>query len=590
VTADARNGNVVIEANRFHLRLNALHAEYHVSARQIVVCIGLPRLDDPARAIDARSLAESDSLSQSSFVQRLRGRFSILAFDLAGPTAQFVTDRFAVHPICYSTDGRRLAFSDRADSVVLDRPSTIDPQAIFDYLYFHVIPAPRTIFRDVHRLEAARSAVFDRGGTRIEPTWLPRFDQRVTRTLAEQRQEFRGILDRAVERQVIGNDRVGCFLSGGTDSSTVVGLLSRRLGRPVPTVSIGFDAKGYNELQYARIAAHEFRTEHHEHTMTPEELVAAIPRIADYYDQPFGNSSAAPAVLCADIARRSGIGKLLGGDGGDELFGGNTRYVKQKVFEAYFGLPQFLRRGIIEPALLRLPVMKRMPLTRKAVSYVEQALLPMPARSESYNLLHRMNPRDLFSSQFLESVDMLAPAALQSHVYGDSDAIHIVDRMLHYDWRFTLTDNDLPKVIGATRIAGIETGFPLLDDELVDFAIGLPPGLKVRGLTLRYFFKHSLRDLLPPAILRKRKHGFGLPVGVWLQAHPALRNSARDSLHQLAGRRILKADAVSYIIDVRLPQHPGFYGELVWILVMLAEWLAVHAPTFTLASESARSA
>ena len=148
--------------------------------------------------------------------------------------------------------------------------------------------------------------------------------------------------------------------------------------------------------------------------------------------------------------------------------------------------------------------------------------------------------------------------------------------MLWYDWKYTLADNDLPKVLGSTKLAGLEVGFPLLDDRLVDFSLRLDPELKLKGLTLRWFFKEALKDFLPPEIITKKKHGFGLPFGVWAVEHPALRTIAMDSLDSLRSRGIVRAEFLDRLIKEYLPQHPGYYGELVWILMMLAQWLRRH--------------
>ena len=155
--------------------------------------------------------------------------------------------------------------------------------------------------------------------------------------------------------------------------------------------------------------------------------------------------------------------------------------------------------------------------------------------------------------------------------------------MLAYDFKYTLADNDLPKVVGATRLAGIDVGFPLLSDEIVDFSLRLPPGYKVRGLTLRWFFKEALRDFLPEAILRKKKHGFGLPFGVWTLEHEPLKRLATDALASFAERGVVRATFARDLLDQRLPAHPGYYGEMVWILTTLEHWLRSRAPGYRLA-------
>ena len=309
-------------------------------------------------------------------------------------------------------------------------------------------------------------------------------------------------------------------------------------------------------------------------------LPSCIPVVARHFDQPFGNSSAVAAYRCAMLARENGIDKMLAGDGGDELFGGNTRYAKQKTFDAYHFAPTALRRHVLEPMLLGPPIIRRMPLLRKVASYIEQARIPMPERMETYNLLERFGAANVFAPGFLERIDCAAPAELQRDVYRDCDAESLIDRMLAYDWRLTLADNDLPKVCGSARLASEEVGFPLLDDDLLDFSLRLAPELKVKGLTLRFFFKEALRGFLPDQIIRKRKHGFGLPFGPWLVRSPELLSLARSSLEHLASRKIIRRELVADLFSARLAEHAGYYGEMVWVLMMLEQWLQAKADSF----------
>ncbi len=161
----------------------------------------------------------------------------------------------------------------------------------------------------------------------------------------------------------------------------------------------------------------------------------------------------------------------------------------------------------------------------------------------------------------------------QREVYAACTAGSLINRMLAFDWRYTLADNDLPKVVGATSLAGISVGFPLLDDLLVDFSLRIEPGLKLRGLQLRWFFKEALRGFLPDKIIKKKKHGFGLPFGVWVSQHSALKSLASDSIHALGERGIVRKDFLRKLMAEHLPQHPGYYGEMVWILMMLEQWM-----------------
>ena len=488
-------------------------------------------------------------------------------------------DRFAIRSLCYRMRDGQLHFAAQADELA-DTTTEIDPQAIYDYLYFHVIPSPRTIYKDIYRLPPGHYALFEQGQLTVAPYWVPTFNEQSGASFSELKDEFRQLLQSAVATQIDGS-KPACFLSGGTDSSTVAGMAALASGETVATYSIGFDAQGYDEMAYARLASKHFKTEHHEYYVTPDDLVRSIPTVAAHYDQPFGNSSALPAYYCAKMAHEDGVSKLLAGDGGDELFGGNTRYAKQKVFGWYGGIPAALRDRLLEP-ISRFPVMNQIPLVRKAASYVNQARVPMPDRLMTYNLLFRLGVENMLIPELLAQVDQQSPARQQRGVWAETGTDKLVNRMLAFDWRYTLADCDLPKVVGTTALAGVKVGFPMLDDRLLSFSQKLPTAYKLKGFQLRWFFKEALRGFLPNEIITKKKQGFGLPFGTWANTHPALKALATDSLYSLSSRGVVRPDFVQALLTQRLPEHPGYYGEMVWILMMLEQWLAAKAPRFSL--------
>jgi asparagine synthase (glutamine-hydrolysing) len=402
--------------------------------------------------------------------------------------------------------------------------------------------------------------------------WRMRYIEDEQRPFAELKQSFLALLRKSV-RDAAGGGAVGTFLSGGTDSSTVAGMLGEVTGRPARTYSIGFDAQGYDEMHYARIAARHFGTRHHEYYVTPDDVVRAIPRVAAIHDQPFGNSSAVPTYYCAKLAREDGVDTLLGGDGGDELFGGNERYAKQYLYSLYGDLPQALRTRLIEPALGLLPPVS---LLGKAQRYARNASMPMPARYDNYNLLERFGAANVFTPQFLDAVDRAEPPAQMAEVYGGAQAESLINRMLAFDLRYTLADNDLPKVARSCELAGIEARFPMLSDALVAFSARLPPKLKLKRARLRHFFKQALRGFLPDEIITKTKHGFGMPFGPWLQNHSGLRQIALDSLADLKRRQIVRPGFIDELTSVHVAAHAKYYGTMVWVLMMLEQWLRQH--------------
>ena len=462
--------------------------------------------------------------------------------------------------------------------------AALSAQSLFDYLYFHVVPSPGSVRTGQQRAASEPRPLPAGQVSRISAPWLTRFAPQPQPDFAALRSQFRQLLAQAVrdERaQDTGGGKAGCFLSGGTDSSTVAGMLKQEEG-VAATYSIGFHAEGYDEMAYARLAAKHFGCDHHEYYVTPDDLVAAIPQVAASYDQPFGNSSALPAYYCAKMAREDGVTRILAGDGGDELFGGNTRYAKQRVFGWYSQMPEPLRSAVLEPLLLHTPL-GALPGLKKGRSYIEQARVPLPARMETYNLLLRLGPAQVLEPAFLAQVNQQAPAQQQQQVWDRIRAANPTASELNialaFDWRYTLAESDLPKVKGTCALAGIDVGFPMLSEALIDFSTTLPDNYKLKGLKLRWFFKEALRGFLPDEILLKKKQGFGLPFGVWATQHAGLRALAEDSLGSLGTRGIVRPGFMHALLKHQLPQHPGYYGEVVWILMMLEQWLRVHAPS-----------
>ena len=546
------------------------------------LAIGRPRFQDPHLAALAHEAGDEaawrSSLARSAggaaVAAGVAGDFAVGLTDESGRTFLAV-DRFAVRTLCWRIVDGMLLFAERADELAALPPQAeIDPQAVFNYLYFHVIPSPKTIFQGVHRLPPAHFALFERGELSVQPYWVPRFGEVAQPAFQPMAAEFRQRLRDAVLAQLDGS-KPACFLSGGTDSSTIAGMLGEVTGRSAATYSIGFAAEGYDEMHFARIAAKRFGTEHHEYYVTPDDLVRSIADVAAHYDQPFGNSSALPAYYCARMAHQDGVTRVLAGDGGDELFGGNSRYAKQRVFGWYDGVPGLLRRGLLEPMLERTPL-GTLPLARKGRSYIEQAKVPLPDRMQMNNLLLRLGVGEVFEPGFLARVDTAEPLRQQRAVWQQVPHASALNRMLAYDWRYTLAEADLPKVCGTTALAGVSVGFPFLDQALVDFSLTLPSDYKLKGLKLRWFFKEALRGFLPDEIITKKKQGFGLPFGVWATRHEGLGRLAADSLHSLGDRGIVRPEFVRRLLDHLLPEHPGYYGEMVWVLMMLEQWLRAH--------------
>jgi asparagine synthase (glutamine-hydrolysing) len=544
------------------------------------IVVGRPRYSDPAlRSLEpAKALAQLWRRHGQDTLQHIHGTFALVVLDHLKESVHLAIDRVGACALAFAVLGDGLVFATRAD-VVAAHPrlgAQIDPQGLFNYFYFHVVPAPGTVFRGVEKLQPAQWLSWRQGVVSRGHYWRLHFeDERGARQdFQAQSTRLRQTLRDCVARAK-GDDDVAAFLSGGTDSSTVCGLLSETEGTPARSYSIGFQAQGFDEMEYARLAARRFRLDAREYYLKPEDILTAIPVIAGHYDEPFGNDSAVPSLFCAQLASADGYRVMLAGDGGDEIFGGNARYAKQKVFEAYNTLPAALRHGVIEP-LAHLGGVSRLAPGRKLQSYIRQANVPLPERLQSYNFVHRQSLDQMFSAAFLAEVNPELPVRWQKEEYDRADSHHFINRMLHLDLKFTLADNDLRKVNGMTEAAGVEVRYPLLDDALVEFSGEIPPRWKVRGQKLRWFWKESLRGFLPDAILDKTKHGFGLPFGVWAREHPALRERVEDRLSDFAARRLLDPAYIRRIREEHVGSHATYFGTMVWVIMILEEWLALR--------------
>ena len=447
-----------------------------------------------------QELAHGYRDSGPQVVSLLQGEFALAILDPDACQAVLAVDRVATRPMYYCTAGDRLIFGSTLASIAAFGGATANTQAIYDYVHFHMVPGPETIYAGIRKLEPGSLLLWRNGRSEVQAYWKNRYVEEERRPFGELKGEFLAALRIAV-RERVGDRSVGTFLSGGTDSSTIAGLVGEATGSPARTYSIGFAAAGFDETRYARIAAKHFGTRHREYYVTPDDVVAAIPLIAAVHDQPFGNASAVPTYYCARLAKQDGVDTLLGGDGGDELFGGNSRYALQYVYSLYSDLPPALRERLLEPLAFALPPIG---LIGRAQRYMRSAMLPMPGRYDKFNLLEHLGPETVFSEEFLSSVDVSRPRREMARVYNEARASSLINRMLALDWKYTLADNDLPKVMRSCELAAVSVRFPMLADSVVDFAARLAPELKLKRTRLRYFFKKALRGYLPEEILKKK--------------------------------------------------------------------------------------
>ncbi len=545
-------------------------------ARKLLLT-GHPQFDDASvllriEEVGRLLLLDFERHGVASFA-KLRGDFTLALIDASSGAGWLAVDRIGMGNLVYAQVRGKLVFASSLDALGAhpDCARSIDSQSVYDYLFFHVVPGPDTIFSGQRRVPPANALIFDGTHATTQPYWTLRFEEEARPDFRALKTRFVAVLEQATRASGYGA-RSATFLSGGTDSSTVTGMLARTSGETA-AFSIGFDAAGYDEMQYARLAARHFRARHHEYYVTPTDVVTAIPRIVGAFDQPFGNASAIPTYYCALRAREHGIERMLAGDGGDELFGGNERYAKHLLLGHYHQMPASLRQAVLEPLLLGPAFVAKVPLLRKLRRYVEQARLPMPQRYESYNLLEHLEAVTVLEQRFLGGVDVEHPHALMREAHAPFAQASLINQMLGIDLRFILADGDLPKVTRTCALAGMDVAFPMLDAPVIDLSARLPSDYKLRATRLRWFFKEALRDFLPQSVITKKKQGFGLPVGAWLMSHRPLLDLALSGVDALRPHGIVSARFVDDLKRRLLPAHPAYYGTMLWVLMMLGLWL-----------------
>jgi asparagine synthase (glutamine-hydrolysing) len=560
----------------------AMWADTQAAAHGIVAAVhGSPvwdrRSGSSGSSANPEEILDEYRAQGPSVVSSLGGRFALAILDPARRRAVLAIDPMGIEPLAFATTAGRLVFGSSATTVA-ESPgieAAISRQSIFSYLMLHMVPAPDTIFAGVHKLRAGHMAVWDNGDLKVSQWWRPRFVESGGASF----ETLKSDLHTSLRSAVAGcqpDEYCGAFLSGGLDSSTVAGILSEVRPDSVDTFSIGFGYPEFDELPYARIAGQHFGCRAHEYTITGDDIADSFPLIARAYDEPFGNSSALPLYYCARLARQSGMHHLLAGDGGDELFAGNSRYARQSIFGRYEGLPRLLRKGVVEPLLAGMPDAIRFRPFRRASAFIGRANVPLPERLEIWNLLYRVGAADVLHPEFLASIDPDAPLRRMKEVWDEAPCDTQLNRLLYYDWQYTLADNDLRKVETMAELAGIRVSYPMLHPDVVNLSLRVPPEMKMPGTKLRHFYKEAMTGFLPDAIIHKTKHGFGLPFGLWLHDSPRLRDLVMGNLADLRRRQIVQTAFLDRLLQLHGADDASYHGVFVWVLAMLEQWFSEH--------------
>jgi asparagine synthase (glutamine-hydrolysing) len=523
-------------------------------------------------------------------VERLRGMFAFAIWDRPRRRLLLARDRVGIKPLYVYRDADVLLFASEPKAILAwpgFRPE-LDHAALEDYLAYGIVPGPRSIFRGITKLPPAHTLIVEphRLGAAPRRYWRLKFEPNESLTAEEWTEAVHAKFAESVKAHMIADVPVGAFLSGGLDSSAVVATASRLSAERLRTYSIGFAEDGFSETPHARVVADHFHTEHTERIVTPDSG-RILDGLTQYYDEPFADASAVPTFVVARTAARD-VKVVLTGDGGDEAFGGYSRYAHDMRESAARNLlPAWFRRFVVGPlarvwpqaAWLPRPLRFKWALTHLAMdpaaahaNSISQCRSPLRRRLMSPEVVARLVGHDPGLSIRLGHVGVPA---------GDSLA-----GMLSADVNTVLPDDFLVKVDRATMAAGVEARPPLLDHELLELAATIPSRFKVRGGETKWIFKQACRKTLPHDVIYRKKQGFDVPVGAWLRG--PLRNRFQDTVLNPNGAigTLIDRHEVGRLFDRHVRGGAGL-GQILWSLMILADWAecylnpprtAEHAP------------
>ncbi len=462
-------------------------------------------------------------------LKRFNGMFAIAIWDRADKTLFLARDRIGEKPLYYYRDRDRLIFASEIKAILSDRSvqRQLSLTGLSNFLAFGHAVAPQTIYQNIYKLlpghyMLARSGV---GSSAIEirQYWdvgdEPQLAEDTHLTEDQYAERVRLLLDDSVRRRMIADVPVGAFLSGGVDSSAIVALMKRHASGPVQTFSLGFCIGGaYNELSEARQVARFLGTEHHELLIEHVDLAETLSTLVYHYDEPFGDPAGFPIYLLSRFARQR-VKVVLCGDGGDELFGGYRRYAIDQAATLYQRLPGTLTDRAIPSLAERLPRLRRAKRTAHTLGIADPA-----RRYAAWLVLFTPEMQaELLQADMAQSLAGYDPAWPYTRYYGQqqmgngaSTTDHL-NRLMYVDLKTWLPDTYMEKTDKASMACSLETRLPLLDHRLVELAFQIPGRYKIKGLSTKRILKRAVSDLVPPAVLKRPKHGFAVPIDPWLR-------------------------------------------------------------------------
>lgn len=518
-----------------------------------------------------------------SAVQRLNGMFAFALWDRRERLLHLARDRMGKKPVYYGWSGDTFLFGSELKALRThpDFSGDIDRDALALFMRHDYIPSPHCIYRGLHKVPAGTLVTLSAATKQVTPRQFWSFEEMVRRAReqpfegdpAEAVQHLDELLGDAVSIRMIADVPVGAFLSGGIDSSTVVALMQAQSSQPVRTFTIGFHEGPYNEAEYAKAVAHHLGTDHTELYVSPEEVMAVIPRLATIYDEPFADNSQIPTFLISELARRQ-VTVSLSGDGGDELFGGYDRYQQgRRIWRAVGWLSPKVRSrlgqwlttspsdrwaGILSPVTRSRPV-------RRIGRLGELLALRDPGQLYRGLVSHWSPPEEVV-------IEGHEPGSVLTHPRQWPDLNDFVQRASYLDSVTYLPDDILVKVDRASMAISLEARAPLLDPRVVEFAWSLPLSLKIRNGKSKWILRELLDRYVPKDLVERPKMGFSVPIDSWL------RGPLREWAEALLDERRLKAEGFFNAAPIRKRWSEHVTGECdwhyhLWDVLMFQAWL-----------------
>ncbi|HEX4207419.1 MAG TPA: asparagine synthase (glutamine-hydrolyzing) [Ktedonobacteraceae bacterium] len=498
--------------------------------------------------------------------QHLRGMFAFALWDRKHQRLLLARDRFGKKPLNYYWDGRRLIFGSEIKSILeAGIPRKVNHKALDEYLVYRYVPAPNTLFEQVMKLPAAHTLVYEQGTIRIQRYWDVSFAPTCCDDEASAIAHIRELIKDAVRVRLMSEVPLGAFLSGGIDSSVVVGMMSQMLSQPVKTFSIGFAEDDYSELPYARKVAEHFGTEHHEFFVKPD-LISVLPQLVWDYDEPFGDSSIIPTYYVCKLAREH-VTVVLTGDGGDEIFAGYQHYLRELALSR---VPWIARQLLGAGSRL-------MPDGMRGKRRLRNINNGLPMRYVQGTMIFPVGTRAwMYQPDYFARVRDHDPYARQADQFTAVSHLDIVSQMQHVDAHNYLIDDIMVKVDKASMFNSLETRAPLLDQHLVAYIASLQPELRMRNHTLKYLLKRVGAELLPPEILMRKKQGFSIPMEHWFRKD--LAGYAHDILESLRAqqRGIINPAFVQHILAAHQSTKMVNHSSAIWSLLCLELWFQTY--------------